>query len=183
MDQYIRISTLNDFIFCPKSIYFHQLYDNTEKIHYQDTPQIRWLFNHQKIDQGTYSTSKDILQGTSVFSEKYHLTGKIDVFHISKKSLMERKTHISEVYQGYIYQLYAQYFCLIEMGYQVEKLKLYSMDDNKVYEIPLPDEATTKEFEVFLDRYQHFNPASSDFTASPEKCRNCIYSELCDSAV
>ena len=38
------------------------------------------------------------------------------------------------------YQLYAQYFCLREMGYEVEKLKLYSLDDNKVYEIPLPNE-------------------------------------------
>jgi CRISPR-associated protein Cas4 len=139
--------------------------------------------NHTKIDQGKYSTSKDILQGTSVYSEKYHLAGKIDVFHIKKKSLMERKTHISEVYQGYVYQLYAQYFCLTEMGYQIEKLKLYSMDDNKVYEIPLPDEQTIKAFETFLDTYQHFSPASSGFTANPEKCVKCIYRELCDSAV
>jgi CRISPR-associated protein Cas4 len=118
-----------------------------------------------------------------VFSEKYHLTGKIDVFHLTKKSLMERKSHISEVYQGYIYQLYAQYFCLTEMGYQVEKLKLYSMDDNKVYEIPLPDETTTKEFETFLATYQRFSPNSSDFVVYPEKCQNCIYHELCDSAI
>jgi CRISPR-associated protein Cas4 len=96
---------------------------------------------------------------------------------------MERKSHISEVYQGYLYQLYAQYFCLIEMGYQVEKLKLYSMDDNKVYEILLPDEQTTKAFESFLDKYQRFNPASFDFVANPEKCMRCIYSELCDSAI
>jgi CRISPR-associated protein Cas4 len=96
---------------------------------------------------------------------------------------MERKSHISEVYQGYIYQLYAQYFCLTEMGYQVEKLKLYSMDDNKVYEIPLPSEEDIRAFEAFLDRYQHFNPASSDFTPNAEKCKNCIYCELCDSAV
>jgi CRISPR-associated protein Cas4 len=109
--------------------------------------------------------------------------GKIDVFHIGKKSLMERKSHISEVYQGYVYQLYAQYFCLTEMGYQIEKLKLYSLDDNKVYEIPLPNEQTTKEFEAFLDEYQHFAPASSAFTALPEKCARCIYRELCDSAV
>jgi CRISPR-associated protein Cas4 len=96
---------------------------------------------------------------------------------------MERKSHISEVYQGYIYQLYAQFFCLTEMGYQVEKLKLYSMDNNKVYEIPLPDEEATKEFEAFLDVYQHFNPATTSFIANPEKCKNCIYSELCDSVV
>jgi CRISPR-associated protein Cas4 len=96
---------------------------------------------------------------------------------------MERKSHISEVYQGYIYQLYAQYFCLTEMGYQVEKLKLYSMDDNKVYEIPLPNEQTTKEFEAFLDQYQHFFPADISFIPNAEKCTNCIYHELCDSSL
>jgi len=95
---------------------------------------------------------------------------------------MERKSHISEVYQGQIYQLYGQYFCLTEMGYQVEKLKLYSMDDNKVYEIPLPDEKAIRTFEAFLEEYQHFNPAASDFVADPEKCAGCIYRELCNSA-
>ena len=183
MEQYIRISTLNDFIFCQKSIYFHQLYDNVEKPLYQDTPQINGLFNHYRIDRGNYSTSKDILQGTSVYSEKYQLAGKIDVFHIQKKSLMERKSHISEVYQGYIYQLYAQYFCLTEMGHEVEKLKLYSMDDNQVYEVPLPDEAETTTFEQFLQEYISFNPRTSEFVANPEKCKNCIYRELCDSNI
>jgi len=174
---------MRDFDFCPKSIYFGNLYENYENAVYKDIPQIRGTLNHTKIDQKSYSTSKDILQWTSVYSEKYHLIGKIDVFHISKKSLMERKSHISELYKGYVYQLYAQYFCLTEMGYQVEKLKLYSMDDNQVYEIPLPDEQTTKEFEEFLDQYQRFNPATTWFTANAEKCKRCIYCELCDSSL
>ena len=66
MDQYIRISSLNDFIFCPYSIYFHNLYENYEKQLYQDTPQINGTLNHSLIDSGNYSTSKDILQWTGV---------------------------------------------------------------------------------------------------------------------
>lgn len=54
------------------------------------------------------------------------------------------------------YQLYAQYFCLTEMGYEVEKLKLYSLDDNKVYEIPLPNEDEIQAFEAFLEEYKRF---------------------------
>ena len=54
------------------------------------------------------------------------------------------------------YQLYAQYFCLTEMGYEVEKLKLYSLDDNKVYEIPLPNEKEIQIFEAFLEEYKPF---------------------------
>ena len=148
---------------------------------YQDIPQTRWTFNHARIDHGRYSTSKDILQGISIYSEKYNLAGKIDVFHVGKKSLMERKSHIKELYQWYVYQIYAQYFCLKEMWYEVEKLKLYSMDDNKVYDIPLPDEETIKAFEEFLERYKKFDPTALWFEANPEKCKMCIYRELCDS--
>lgn len=181
MDSYIRISSLNDFIFCPKSIYFHQLYENYEKEIYQNVPQIRWTLNHERIDNGKYSTSKDILQGISIYSEKYNLAGKIDVFHVGKKSLMERKSHIEKIYQWYIYQIYAQYFCLKEMWYEVQKLKLYSMDDNKVYDISLPNTEDIEMFEKFLEKYKIFDPAASWFEVNPEKCKMCIYRELCDS--
>lgn len=182
MENYIRISSLNDFIFCPKSIYFHNLYENYEKQVYQDTPQINWTLNHTIIDSWKYSTSNEILQAISIYSEKYGLAGKIDVFHVGKKSLMERKSHISQVYQWQIYQLYAQYFCLTEMWYEVEKLKLYSMDDNKVYEIPIPDEEETKKFELFLQKYRSYDPSKDSLTPDIEKCENCIYNELCDKS-
>jgi recB family exonuclease len=81
------------------------------------------------------------------------------------------------------YQLYAQYFCLIEMGYEVEKLKLYSLDDNKVYEIPLPNEEEIQTFEAFLQEYKRFDPRNSDFKAQLDKCQNCIYAELCDRSL
>ena len=183
MEQYIKISTMRDFDFCPYSIYFHNLYENYEKQLYQDTPQINGTLNHSLIDSGNYSTSKDILQWTAVFSEKYGLIGKIDCFHIATKSLIERKSHISEVYLGMKYQLYAQYFCLTEMGYEVEKLKLYSLDDNKVYEIPLPNEQEIQIFEAFLQEYKRFDPRNSDFKPQLDKCQNCIYAELCDHSL
>lgn len=183
MQSYIRISSLNDFIFCPKSIYFHTLYENLEDQVYKDTPQVRWTLNHARIDRGKYSTSKDILQWTAIFSEKYGLIGKLDCFHVSKKSLIERKTHISQVYLGMKYQVYAQYFCLIEMGYEVEKLKLYSLDDNKVYEIPIPNQEEVQDFEAFLEEYRAFDPRKTTFEIQKDKCENCIYGELCDSSL
>ena len=81
------------------------------------------------------------------------------------------------------YQLYAQYSCLIEMGYEVEKLKLYSLDDNKVYEIPLPNEEEIQTFEVFLEEYKRFDPRNSGFKPQLDKCQNCIYAELCDHSL
>ena len=182
MEENIRISTLNDFVFCPKSIYFHWLYDQYEKQTYQENVQVNWTLAHATIDSWSYSTSSEILQWISIYSEKYWLVGKIDVFHKWKKSLIERKAHISQVFQWQIYQVYAQYFCLTEMWYEVEKMKLYSMDDNKVYEIQIPNEEETKKFENFLKSYREYDPKNDHEKPNIEKCKNCIYSELCDKS-
>ena len=47
------------------------------------------------------------------------LMGKIDVYRADKKLLIERKYQLKQIFQGQIYQLWAQYFCLTEMGYEV----------------------------------------------------------------
>ena len=37
MELYLKITYLNDFIFCPLSIYYHQLYgDLAERLYYND---------------------------------------------------------------------------------------------------------------------------------------------------
>ncbi|HMY80667.1 MAG TPA: type V CRISPR-associated protein Cas4 [Candidatus Absconditabacterales bacterium] len=180
MDSTINISTLNDFIFCPKSIYYHQLYGKYHKQSYQDTPQTAGTLNHESIDTQKYSSSKDILQGMEVYSSTYNLTGKIDLFHISKKSLIERKTKINKVYDGYKYQLYAQYYCLIEMGYEVDYIKLYSLSDNQIYPIDIPPQSEQKKFEQLLSNYRNFSINKPGFTQNINKCHKCIYRELCD---
>jgi len=181
MDQYIKISTLNDFMFCPKSIYFHELYGKYNFHVFQWNKQIQWKYNHRNIDEQKYSSSTNILQWIDVYSEKYWLIGKIDLYHKEKKSLMERKTKISKVYQWQIWQIYAQYFCLVEMWYEVERLKIYSMEDNKVYDIQIPNSLEIQKFEDFLTNYKKFNILDNNYKANPEKCAKCIYSELCNS--
>ena len=183
MDQYILISSLNDFIFCPKSIYFHRLYEPYEQEMYHSTYQVNWNIAHSRVDKKNYSTSKEILQSKTVFSEKYWLVWKIDLFHVWKKSLIERKAHISKVYQWQIYQMYAQYLCLEEMWYQVEKLQLYSMDDNKSYPIEIPSEEEIREFGCFLDKYKKYNPINDNTPPNIAKCKKCIYRELCDKSL
>ncbi|MDR1945199.1 MAG: hypothetical protein LBQ59_03905 [Candidatus Peribacteria bacterium] len=62
MESYIKLSTLNDFIFCPKSIYYHTLYDQYNKELYQEEVQKAGTIAHETIDNKHYSTKKDILQ-------------------------------------------------------------------------------------------------------------------------
>ncbi|MBQ4268994.1 MAG: type V CRISPR-associated protein Cas4 [Clostridia bacterium] len=181
MSEYpIIISNLNDFIFCPASIYFHGLDADTENITMQTPKQLNGTAAHEKTDAGEYSTSAYVLQGTVVYSEKYNLFGKIDTFHIKDGVLRERKKKVKIIYDGYRFQLYAQYFALKEMGYNVKKLVLYSMEDNKSYEISLPehDEEAKEKFETLIERMQSFS-LKGFRQENIEKCLNCIYEPLC----
>ena len=114
-EQPIAISHLNDFIFCPASIYFHAL-EQGEHLLVQSPDQLNGTKAHEKSDSATYSTQKNMLQGIGIYSETYNLIGKIDVFDCQNGILTERKKKIKTIYDGYVFQLYAQYYCLVEMG-------------------------------------------------------------------
>ncbi len=179
MEPYIQISKINDFIFCPKSIYFHGIYENFSEKTYHQSPQVKGKIKHESIDKGKYSTAKKYLQGLEVYSEKYNLAGKIDIYDRDAKALIERKNKISKIYDGYKYQLYAQYFCMVEMGFEVEKLFFYSMSDNKKYKIDLPKGKELEEFEKTIDQIRNFDMLNNNYAENPAKCANCIYRELC----
>ena len=99
MDSLIHITLLNDFIFCPASIYFHMINAETDKLTYQDEYQLNGSAPHEKSDSGKYSDKKDILQAIPVYCDKYGLVGKIDVFDSQYGILTE-----------------LQFFYLIHMG-------------------------------------------------------------------
>ena len=183
MESYIPITFLNDFIFCPRSIYFHQLYGSRDKDIYHTTDQVKGIAAHSSVEAYNYSTRKDVFQALEVFSTKYGLCGKIDIYDQEKRTLIERKKLIKVIYDGYVFQLYAQYHCLVEMGYKIEKISLYSMDTNKMYAVPLPSENPSMQstFEELIEKINSFN-LTTPFTPNPHKCRRCIYRYLCDKS-
>ena len=65
----VPISNLNDFVFCPASIYYHGLDADTEKMAYQNEDQLNGTAAHRSVDNGTYSKKAAVLQGISVCSE------------------------------------------------------------------------------------------------------------------
>lgn len=180
-EDLIKLSQLNDFIFCPASIYFHNLYGNQEKYLYQTTSQVNGSDAHKTIDESNYSTRASVLTSLDVYCEEYGITGRIDILDVEKKQLTERKKHIKTIYDGYIFQLYGQYYALKEMGYDVEHLRLHSLDDNKIYDVLLPDEDEEMkgQFEALIDEMHCFEIASFEQT-NATKCENCIYEPACD---
>lgn len=180
MEDYIKISTLNDFMYCPRTIYYHNLYDNYDKKIYQQEAQIAWTLAHKSVDEATYSTSKYVLQGIPVYSERYGLAGKIDQFFMKEGRLVERKNMIKMAHVWYRYQLWAQMFCLEEMWYDVSKLELYSMKDNKKYKVYKPSSKQLLEFEEMLEKYRSYDLFWEDLEHNMMRCHHSIYHELCD---
>lgn len=180
-ENLILFTQLNDFIFCPMSIYFHNLYQGQERRMFHSTDQEKGAAAHSSIDMKTYSTRKDIMCGLDAYSERYGLVGKIDIFEIDTGKLIERKKKIKTIYDGYVFQMYAQYFALCEMGYQVEELILRSMDDNRNYAVSLPDDdpEMKERFETTINSMREFNPDTFK-QKNAEKCARCIYEPACD---
>ena len=179
MEDYIMISQLNDFIFCPYSIYLHNIYMGTSEEIYHATPQTRGRIAHETIDKKTASHSGKTLSGLSVYSDRYGLMGKIDIYHMSDYKLIERKFQLKNIFQGQIYQLWAQMFCMREMGYEVRQLAFYETSTNKTIPITMPTKEEENQFASFIQRFRNYNP-TEDFNTNTNKCRHCIYCNLCD---
>lgn len=184
MEEIILISYLNDFIFCPASIYFHKLYGNMDKSLYNTEYQVNGLNAHKTIDNKKYSSKINILQGIDVYCEEFKILGKIDIFDIDKGLLVERKNKVSEIYDGYVFQVFAQYYALSEMGYNVKKIKIHSMQDNKNYNIriPLEDIEMDYKFKNLIKKINEFKLENFEQT-NKKKCEKCIYEPSCDRSL
>jgi|SRR3989344_808326 len=183
MEEIIQISKINDFIFCPYSIYLHGVYESFHESIYHEDPQRKGKIVHETIESGTYSSAKRYLQGLSVYSSKYHLVGKIDIYDTKEKALIERKYKIKKIFDGHLYQLYAQYFGLKELGYDVKKLYIHSLSDNKRYRVDLPAGYRFQMFETVLDLMKTYSTENSMHPINPKKCAMCIYRQLCHKAL
>lgn len=179
MESLIQISKINDFLFCPRSLYFHSVYESFSDTTYHGSPQVRGRLNHTTIDDGTYASEKRYLQGEEVYSERYGLVGKIDLYDKENRTLIERKSKVLSVYPGLRFQLYAQYFALEETGFPVERLLIRSMNDNRRYEVPLPEGEELRTFEETVERMKSFDIAHAPLEENTAKCRGCIYRTLC----
>lgn len=177
MDGIIPISAINDFLYCPKSLYLHNIYSSFDKSIFNDKPQTIGIIIHDNIERRKYSTSTNILQSMHVYSSRLGIKGKIDIYDIKKQYLIERKYHVKRIYTGYRYQLYAQMYCLNETGFRVKKLFIHSISDNKRYEIPLPSAKEKNQFEKLIIHMKNFDIKSLIYH-SCNHCSNNIYGLL-----
>lgn len=180
MNDYIPLSTLNDFIFCPYSIYLHSVYMESDEDLYKATPQTKGTIAHQGVDNKNGSTRKSDIMSLAVYSDELGISGKIDVYKQDKHLLIERKNNLKRIFRGKTYQLWGQYFCLKEMGFEVEQLAFYEISTNKMIPVDIPTDVDKQELIEFIEKFKHYNPASTPIKVNSNKCIHCIYCNLCD---
>jgi CRISPR-associated protein Cas4 len=105
--------------------------------------------------------------------------GKIDLYRKGQKLLIERKYQLKKIFKGQIYQLWAQYFCMKEMDYEVEHLSFYEISTNKMVPIELPGYNGYIELKSFIKEFRQFNP-NDRISVNYNKCIHCIYCNICD---
>jgi CRISPR-associated exonuclease Cas4 len=180
MDDYIQISKLNDFLYSPKSAYFHQAYEEFDTSLYHDTPQVMGNAAHETIDKTSYSSTKRYIVGMAVSSCDYKLVGKIDIYDTETCDLIERKRKVKQIHPGYVMQLVAQAVCLIEEGFEVKRLIIHSLSDNKRYFLGEVSKDRKQELAKLLESIREYGvlKASQSWDQEPHKDQNTIYHNL-----
>lgn len=181
MEEGIPISMLNDFYFCPYSIYLHNVYMESDESLYHASPQTKGKESHATIDNHTYNNKINDLTGIWVYSEEYGLYGKIDLYKQKEKKLIERKYTLKRIFQGHIHQLWGEYVCLKEMGYSIVSLSFYEISSNTSIPVSLPSISDLNNFKQCINTLRR-SDIDTPFDLNPQKCRHCIYNNLCEKS-
>lgn len=179
MDDFILLSELNDFIFCPYSIYLHNVYMDSDEDLYHAVPQQRGRNAHAAVDTHAYSTRKGDITSMSVRSEEFGIMGKIDIYRGAEATLIERKYELRNIYRGQLYQLWGEALCMMEMGYEVRQIGFHEIVSNRFTPIALPSQADKEELRDLVRRFRDYSP-NDPLQVSPNKCAHCIYCNICD---
>lgn len=180
MDEFISITTLCDFLFCPYSIYLHGIYSSLYEEAYHCSPQKKGSIAHEGIESRIQTTKDSDILAMTVYSNKYQLVGRIDLYDTKEKRLVEYKYSVKTITSGMKIQLWAQMICMIEMGYEVDSLELYAIDSEQRISIPLPTEKKILFVEEIIKQIRSFNPIYPTLRVENDKCAHCIYSGLCN---
>ena len=176
MENFLAITALNDFVFCPYSIYLHEIYSPNKEETYHSKPQAKGKRLHDFIEN---NQNENDWKHAYVYSEKLKIFGKIDDFNPQSKELIEYKSTLAIAFRGYYYQIWSQYLCLMEMGIEVYHLAFYDFKENKKTPIDPPSCNQIRELQQHIQKVKRFD-FTSEIKTNPKKCARCIYSNLCE---
>ena len=82
---------------------------------YKALPQLAGTNAHIATDDQKSSTRKNDLMAMPICSDDLGIMGVIDIYKGEQRLLIERKNNLKQIFKGQIYQLWAQYLCMVEM--------------------------------------------------------------------
>lgn len=178
-DNFINITALNDFLFCPYSIYLHNAFMDMDGDVFVAAPQVKGKAAHKEIDSRTFSMSENDVQSLKVYSNELGLMGVIDLYRKDEKHLVELKTRVGDsLFLGQKAQLWAQYYCLSEMGYKVERISVYEKSTGIFHDVKIPDNDDKQVLTDLIRKFREFD-FSQKIEINTKKCTHCIYCNLC----
>ncbi|RGM42837.1 type V CRISPR-associated protein Cas4 [Phocaeicola plebeius] len=118
MDDYIAISLLNDFIFCPYSIYLHNVYMESDESQYHAAPQTMGRIAHKTVDEkkttngkGDYSLNRKQFKKSDfvLLKSEYHLKNECcgEYYKLFYSTLISYKMDVFRYIQSY-YRFFMQ---------------------------------------------------------------------------
>ena len=150
---------------------------------YKALPQLAGTNAHIATDDQKSSTRKNDLIAMPICSDELGIMGVIDIYKGEQRLLIERKNNLKQIFKGQIYQLWAQYLCMVEMGFMVDKIAFYEISTNKMIYQPIPTDDNKQELKSFITKFRNYAPDSTVFTINTNKCKHCIYCNLCDKTL
>jgi len=146
---------------------------------YVAAPQVNGKAAHKEIDSRTFSKSENDVQSLKVFSCELGLMGVIDLYRKDEKHLVELKTKVGDnLFLGQKAQLWAQYYCLSEMGYRVERISVYEKSTGIFHDVKIPDNDDKQVLTDLIRKFREFD-FSQKIEINTKKCTHCIYCNLC----
>lgn len=92
MDNAIRISHLNDFLFCPYSIYLHNIYDAIDDHQYHDVPQMkdgdRIQYSVYEIHNSERILNLVLLQVKELFEKSFTGEDSVIIFKFNEREVL-----------------------------------------------------------------------------------------------
>ncbi len=183
-DDFIMISALQHYIFCPRQCGL---------IHIDDVWQdnlftVRGEILHEKVDTDTYETRGDVktVRGLRIHSYKYGLVGRCDVVEFRQtnkgKEILpvefkagEPKEDISDKVQ-----LCAQVFCLEEMlNVKIHNAGFFYGKIRRRNLVEINDELRNQTEQVIIKTREIIESKKVPVIEYSAKCRNCSLINIC----
>lgn len=99
MNVNTSLTTLNDFIFCPYSIYLHKTYMETDEDIFKTIVQLSGTNAHKATDSKKGSSRSCDILSLPVCSNSLGLYGVIDLYRGNTATLIERKLRLNHIFR------------------------------------------------------------------------------------